>query len=262
MSKKNKKRKKQALEKQQEKKIRELTKENIRLRNEVSLLKNEIQQEHAATRRLVKKRDSIHSLFMLQARRENTFSQKSHFSYFRHALKNASLFRAYSKIINTVRHFTFVTTTIQVVLTLLTILKSGVIFLISTSAFLVTLPFTVLLSGIGAILTLFGSKKATATNKPILSGKKVYVFFPAKKSIVRTDSYFAGFVDSMLHQPDAVCVIVTQGFFFSRGITGKKNYFFTSRVEKDNLIIVRRHYYFKLKKSIIEPYAKKITEIF
>lgn len=262
MSKKNKNQRVKGAQISQEERIRQLTKENIRLRNEIATLKNEIQQGSAATRRFTKKRDSVQSMFFHQARRENTFSQKTHFAYFRHALKNASLLRFYSKIVNTVRHFTFVNTAIKIVLFILTIVKSGAIFLISTSTFIVSFPFMFLLSGIGAMLTMLGSHKATKTNRPILTDKNVCVFFPAKKSAIRDGTYFSGFVKSMSEQPDTVCIIVTQGFFFSRGISGNKKFFLASRVDSDNVIIVRRHYYFKLKQSIILPKSKKLTEIY
>ena len=262
MEKRNKKTERKQAALRQEEKIRELTRENMQLRSEIEFLKNEIQQSSASKRRILKKRDSIKSIFMHQARRENTYSQDKYFSYFKHALKNASLFRAYTQIINTVRHLTFISTTIQIVFFILTLLQSGIIFLISTSAFIVSLPFTFLISGTGAMLTFLGSRKATRVNTPLLRGKKVCVFFPGKKSVIRDGSYFSGFVKSMSNRPNTVCIIVTQGLFFSRGISKNKKYFFTSRVEGENIIIVRKHYYFKLKKKIIEPYSSDITEIY
>ena len=258
MSNKNKK----ASKSSQDERIVQLTKENLRLKNEVAELKNELQQRSAATRRFTKKRDAIHSMFLHQARRENTFSQSSKSAYFSRALKNASVVRAYSQILNTVKRFTFVTTTVQVILFILTILKSGIIFLISTSAFIVSLPFVLLISGIGTIFTMLGSKKATAENTPILSGKNVCVFFPAKKSVIKNRTYFADFVRTMADRPNTVCVIVTQGFLFSRGISNEKKFFFTSRLDAPNVLLVRRHYYFKLKKRIIEPLARDLTEIY
>ena len=242
--------------------IRQLTRENLRLKNEVASLKNELQQRSAATRRLTKRRDAVHSMFLHQARRENTFSQSSSSDYFRHAVKNASVIRAYSQILNSVKRLTFITTTIQVVLFILAVLKSGVIVLISTSAFIISLPFVLMLSGIGTILTMLGSKKATAENTPILTDKTVCVFFPLKKSVIRDKTYFADFVRTMASHPDTVCVIVTQGFFFSRGISDTRKLFFTSRLDAPNILLVRRHYYFKLKKSIIQPLSRNLTEIY
>ena len=262
MSKKTKRSNRTASLKATDEQIRKLQRENAQLRNEVANLKNEIQQQRASTRRIVKKKDTVKSTFLHQARNENTFSQEGFFPYFRRALKNASWFRGYSQIINTVRHFTFITTTIQVVLFILTILKSGIIFLISTSAFIIAFPFMLLLSGVGTVLTLLGSKKATRTNIPILKGKNVCVFFPAKKSMLCEDSYFSGFVRSMSTRPNTVCVIVTQGMFFSQGISGKKDFFLASRYDDENIIIVRKHYYFKLKNKIIKQYSANLTEIY
>lgn len=243
--------------------IRELTKENIQLRREIETLKGELERGRPSARRLLRKRDAVQSAFSHQARRPDTYAEENPFVYFFKALKNASFFRVYTDIINAVRHFTFVTTTIQVVLFILIIVKSSAILLISTSAFIVALPFIILVSGLGTALSIIGSRKATRINRPLVKDKDVYVFLPAKKSVIRPDSYFAGFVKEIATAaPNRVCVIVTQGFFASRGIGKKKKYFFTSRKEDENIIIVRRHYYYKLKNRILIPEASSVNEIY
>ena len=243
--------------------LRELTLENQRLRREIASLKSEIERGTPSTKRLLQKRDTIASTFSHQARRQETYSQENAFSYFFKALRNASFFRVYKDILYTVRHLAFVTTTIQIILIILTIIKSSAIFLISTSAFIVALPFIFLFSAVGTALTVFGSRRATRINRPLVKNKDVYVFLPAKKSAIRPDSYFAGFVrETAAADPERVCVIVTQGFFFSRGISKKRRYYFTSRKEDENIIIVRRHYYYKFKNKIAIPEARSVNEIY
>ena len=242
--------------------IRELTLENQRLRREIASLKGEIERGTPSTKRLLRKRDAIESTFTHQARRNETYSEEGFFAYFIKALKNASFFRIYKDILYAVRHFAFVTTTIQIILIILTVLKSSAILLISTSAFIVALPFIFLFSAVGTALTVFGSRRATRINRPLVKDKDVYVFLPAKKSAIRPDSYFAGFVRETSADPDRLCVIVTQGFFFSRGISKKRRYYFTSRKEDENIIIVRRHYYYKFKNKIAIPEARSVNEIY
>ena len=100
-------------------------------------------------------------------------------------------------------------------------------------------------------------------NRPLVKGKDVYVFLPAKKSAIDPNSFFAGFVKETANAaPSRVCVIVTQGFFFSRGIGKSRKYYFTSRKEADNIIIVRRHYYYKFKNKILVPEARSVSEIY
>jgi hypothetical protein len=243
--------------------IRELTKENMRLRREVESLKGELERGRPSTRRLLRKRDAVESTFSNQARRQDIYAQENAFSYFTRALGNASFFRVYKDILHTVRRLSFVTTTIQIILIILTIIKSSAIFLISTSAFIVALPFIFLFSALGTVLTVIGSRRATMVNRPLVKGKDVYVFLPAKKSAIDPNSFFAGFVKEMADgAPDRVCVIVTQGFFFSRGIGKSRKYYFTSRKEADNIIIVRRHYYYKFKNKILVPEARSVNEIY
>lgn len=243
-------------------KIRELKNENLRLKREIAQLKSEIERTKSSTRRLLKKTDSTNKLFLQQARRENTFSQDAYFSYFKNSFKNASVFRIYADIVNTVKHFTFFTTAIQIFLFLFSIIKSGAIILISTSAFIVSLPFILLVSGVGAILTFLGTKKANEQNRPLIKAKKVCVFFPAKRSAISPQSYFSGFVKTTAQDKNTVCVIVAPGFFFSGSIFGRKKFFFTSRRDAENIITVRRRYYFKFKQRIVIPESSSICEIY
>ena len=233
--------------------IRELTKENMRLQREVESLKGELERGRPSTRRLLRKRDAVESTFSHQARRHDTYAQENYFSYFLRAFRNASFFRIYKDILHTVRRLSFVTTTIQIILIILTIIKSGAIFLISTSAFIVSLPFIFLFSALGTVLTVIGSRRATMVNRPLVKDKDVYVFLPAKKSAIKETANAA---------QSRVCVIVTQGFFFSRGIGKSRKYYFTSRKEADNIIIVRRHYYYKFKNKILVPEARSVSEIY
>ena len=131
------------------------------------------------------------------------------------------------------------------------------------SFIIVSLPFIFLFSALGTVLTVIGSRRATRINRPLVKDKDVYVFLPAKKSAIDPKAYFAGFVKEMADgAPDRVCVIVTQGFFFSRGIGKSRKYYFTSRKEADNIIIVRRHYYYKFKNKILVPEARSVSEIY
>lgn len=243
-------------------KIRELTNENMRLQREIVFLKNELQRQKRSTRQLLRRRDKVESAFLRQAKDEGAFSQEKYFSYIRHSVKNASVFWIYAGIIDAVRRFTFVSTTIRILIFIISLIQSGAIFIISTSAFLIALPFVLLFSGVGFMLTLLGARKATQKARPLVKGKNVKVFFPVKRSAFDSESYFAGMVRDMASQPNSLCVIVAPGLFFSRGISGKRKYYFTTRSDGENVIIVRKHFYYRFKNSILLKDARRITEIY
>lgn len=249
-------------ERESREKIRELTDENMRLHREIDFLKNELQREKRSTRQLLHKRDKVESAFLRQAKNEGAFSQKKYFSYIRHSVKNASVFWIYAGIINAVRRFTFVSTTIRILIFLLSLIQSGAVFIISTSAFIIALPFVFLFSGIGFMLTFLGSRRAIQKARPMVKGKKVTVFFPANRRAFDNDSYFSGMVREVAAKPDSLCVIVSPGLFFSRGIFEKRRYYFTTRTDGDNVVIVRRHFYYRFKNRVLLKDAAKITEIY
>jgi len=242
--------------------IRELTDENMRLNREIAFLKNELQRQKRSTRQLLHRKNKVESAFLRQAKNESAFSQKEYFSYIRHSVKNASVFWIYAGIIDAVRRFTFVSTTIRILLFIFSFIQSGAVFIISTSAFLIALPFVFLFSGIGFMLTFMGSRKAIQKTRPLVKGKSVKVFFPAKRGAFNSESYFAGMVKDMAAQPNSLCVIVAPGLFFSRGISEKRRYYFTTRADGENIVIVRKHFYYRFKKRVLLNDAERITEIY
>ena len=243
-------------------KIRELTDENMRLNREIAFLKNELQREKRSTRQLLHRRNKVEAAFLRQAKNEGAFSQKEYFSYIRHSVKNASVFWIYAGIIDAVRRFTFVSTTIRILIFIISLIQSGAVFIISTSAFIIALPFVFLFSGIGFMLTFLGARKATQRTRPLVKGKNVTVFFPVKRSAFDSDSYFAGMVKDIAKQPNSLCVIVAPGLFFSRGISKKRRYYFTTRKDGDNIIIVRKHFYYRFKNRVLLRDANRTTEIY
>ena len=253
---------KKIAEREKTDKIRELTEENMRLHREIAFLKNELQGQKSSAKRLLKRRDKISSLFIRQAQNESTFSEENFLSYAKNLIKNASVFWVYSSIIDTVRRFTFISTTIRILIFILSFVQSSAIFIIWTSALIISLPFVFLFTGIGLMLTFLGSRNAIIKARPIVKGRQVTVFFPAKKSAFAENSYFSGMVNETAAKSNSLCVIVSPGLFFSRGIYGKRRYYFATRKESENVIVVRKHFYYRFKNKVLINCANSISEIY
>lgn len=243
-------------------KIRELTEENMRLHREIGFLKNELQNQKNSVVHRFKKRSKTESAFLRQARNENAFAQEQFFSYAKRLIKNASVFWVYSSIIDAVRRFTFISTTIRVFIFIFSLIQSSAVFILWTSAIIVSLPFVFLISGIGFMLTFLGGKRATKRARPLVANKKVTVFIPANKKAFSSDRYFAGMVSETAKKPNALAVIVSPGLFFSKGIYGKRRYYFTTRRESENVIVVRKQFYYRFKNKVLLDEAQSITEVY
>lgn len=239
--------------------IKELLAENSRLKKENAALKDELHNKSAVS---FGNKDKAFSALRNQAKTQKAFSQKKYFSYLRELIKNASFFRAYSVIINSVKKFTFISTSLKVLVFILSTVHSGAVFLISTSAFIVSLPFSLLISGASFILTFIGSRKSTKRIRPLIAEKKVYALFPSRKQLSGKSAYLTGFVNELAQDENSAVIIVSPFFFSQTGVSESKKAFASSRFDGKNTVIVRRHYYFTLKQKVILKNSNNLVEIY
>ena len=242
------------------KQLKELQKENQRLKRENKMLKNELEEMYG--HKLRHKKNKYQSAFHHQAQTQQLFSKKRYFGYVIEALKRTSVFHIYTKIIHTIRKFTFVRLTVLILLAIFSAIQTSAVFVIATSFFVVSLPFTLLISNSAMILTFFGRRRINQANRQLLSEKNVIVFFPPKGHSKATAPFLCGMIEEFSRKENHVCVVVSPYVFDRRGICGAKGRpYFCSRTDSEGILLVRSAYYFTLKKKIFNQ-ASSVTEIY
>lgn len=241
--------------------IKELKAENRHLRQEVSALKHELErsQERILTR---KSADPHMALLTHQAQNEILFSKKRYFTYIFQLISFTSIFNIYKRILAFFRRYALISTTLKIILAILTVVQSSAIFVIATSASFVALPFILVCSYAVFFLAHFNRKRNDAFNKKLLRHKRIFVFFPPKKRALSPDSYFSGMVEELSKSPDHICIVVSPHFWRNRGLFGNNKHYRFSRAESESILLVRRQYYFMLKKNIFNESSNEITEIY
>ncbi len=259
MSKKSSRKQAHKIDKEEET-LKELKKENRRLRREIDTLHLELEEIKGEASQ--SKNDFVHSEFEKQAQNEYLFSKNRYSAYIYDQIRRTSVFQVYAKIIRSVRRFTFIKTTLKILAILLGAIESSAIFVISASFFVISLPFTLFISNATLILTFFKGKQINAANKERILEKKVTILFPQKGHPFTPNSYFCSMAEDIAKDESNFCIIVSPYFWSSTGLHGKKGKpFLASRLEKDNILMIRRHYFFTLKKKVLSSSAH-ITEIY
>ncbi len=249
------------MDEQSKREIRELRAENRRLRHELHSLKRELEVYEG--RAAHDRNDQIQSSFDAQAKNEILFSKNRYFSYIWEVIKRTSVFRLYTKLLRLFRRFNFIRITVGILATVLLALQTGALFVLSASASVISIPFTFLVTYATFLFSVFHVRKDCRIHRVKMMDKKIYVFFPSKKGALCQNSYFSGMVADFSQRPDSFCVIVCPYFWSRRGLNGVKGKpYISSRAEGDNLLIVRRHYYFTMKKRIFSSFPEKITELY
>ena len=242
--------------------LRALLSENRALKREIQSLRWELEGKSEQTK-LGAREDEFRARLKRHARCERIFSRTRYSAYIWDQARQTTAFQLYTRLIRTVRRYTFVRTALRVTLAVSAAIHSGAILLLCASIFLISLPFTLLIFSAPLLLTFLLGSRIHRINQDRMKDRKILVFFPPKKRALRKKSFFCGMVLEQAKKDGQFCVIVSPYFWSSTGIDGRKGKpYLASRAEKENILMVRRHYYFIMKKRIFSKLSTYVTEIY
>ncbi len=238
--------------------IKALTEENQKLKQEIENLKEEI-DSIKKDKILHKKGDAVSVSFENQALNAKLYSKKSYTTYLAGLIANTSFFRLYKRLLYIVRKYTFISTTLKIIAYILTFVQSGALFVLAASVSIISLPFTFIIGYSALAAALFGRRRLNKKLSKFFDGKNIFVMFPQRGNELNSDSFFSGNAKEFAKGENNAVIIVSPYFFSSRSISGKKKVFISAREEDENILTVKRHYYFTLKRKLLKTDMKKIT---
>lgn len=242
------------------KRITELSEENEKLRIEIDALKRELEKTkgrsgHHST-------DTASSVFERQSTGARLFSKRSYSAYLMGLIANTSVFKLYRKFLDYLRKYSFITTTLKIVSFIFTFLETSAVFILAASFFVVSLPLTFLVGYAALLLTMFGKRRAKRKVKKAIEDKKVTILFPQRGKALSEDSFFAGMTRDICRRTGGVAIVVSPYFYSTRGISKSKRLFLSMRDESNGILLVRRHFFFSLKRRILKDKRNDITVIY
>lgn len=242
-----------------EEELRALRKENLRLRKSITALKKELKQTRECT--LFEERRTSDAMLQKQAARGRLFGAKSYFSFLYRAFRHSFLFRLYKRIFTFLRRFRFLTYTLALVSYLLIILEASAALVLSTSFFLFAIPLSFLATQGFVLLTRTARRKANEQNAVLFRGKRLAVFFPPRRGLSKS-RYFVGLVKDFAADEHTVAIVVSPYILSGRGMDRKRGFFLIQRTDGARILLVRRPYYFSMKKHLFKSVPSSIIEIF
>jgi len=177
------------------------------------------------------------------------FSKKSYLGYIIAIIKSSPIPTIYTQVINTVRRYTFITTSLKIIAFIFIIVQSSTFFLSSTSAIILSVLITLTVSYVIFLLTFVSDSIISDQFKKSISQKKLYILFPPKGNAFSPPSYFLSLIHDISKIPNTLIIIVSPYWLSSYGTSNNKKFFFILRQDAQNVVIVRRHYYFSLKRK-------------
>ncbi|MBE6589284.1 MAG: NRT1/PTR family MFS transporter [Ruminococcaceae bacterium] len=162
------------------------------------------------------------------------FSQNSLLSYFKRALEWIRRFRLAAFLINA---FTVLSS----------LLQTGAALILGTVLFLIALPLCVCLM-LGILLTaLLESRRSNRLLLDKTKNKRIYVLFLKEHA----GDFFSANARELATREGCAVVVVSPYWIRSEGIC--KGYFYcTQREEAKDLYLIRRYYFFSLRKHVLK----------
>ena len=169
-----------------------------------------------------------------------------HFTvYLYRIFTNAPLYLQWKRLLAYVRKFRTVAFILRIIGILVTVLETGALVILTTAIFLVLLPILAALM-LGILITAqIDSRRANQTVKKTLEDKRVYLFF-----LPRGNASFLCAWAKELAKAGNAAVLISPYWISPRGLRGKE-FYFTIRTEEQNLYLIRRYYFFSLRKSVL-----------
>ncbi|MBO5305986.1 MAG: hypothetical protein J6B12_04410 [Clostridia bacterium] len=149
------------------------------------------------------------------------------------------------------RRFRLVSLLFRIYSYLLVLLQLGTAFVVIVIGILILLPI-LLLSAISIIFSaLVLYRKQNTHMEKELENKRILVFFPIRDGELETDGLWKAHIRELATQKNTAILIVSPFFWSGKGLCGNRFYFLL-RKENSNIYLLRKHYYFSLKRKIFE----------
>ena len=182
-----------------------------------------------------------------QSLRAHTHAAKGYFDFLRRSLRATDSFAVYRRIRAVFAPTLWIGRALRVAWRILSVVETGTFLLLLTLLFLLLLPFLLVLSLSFLCVALLWRRRENTRLSARLCGARVLVFFPKE----RTD-FFDRACAALA--ADYTVLIVTD--FLSEFACGAKISPLHAAVHrKDGVLIVREHYYFYLRKTLLRESA-------
>ncbi len=243
--------------------LERLSEENSLLHKRNAELENEILRLRSASMlRRDRSGDETEKLWWIEGREEILMKSRSYPRYIFSLVKSNSLWLFVLRWLSHFRRFRLLSIVFRWITKIIVLAESGVAFLAWFSFMLIALPVLAVISLASLTVALFRSKNANTFFREELRGKKVYILFSHKKQLEkkRASNFFSENVQDLAS--DGSVVFVVSPYFFGKKGLGGRSFYVTARKESTNIYLVRKNYFFMLRRRVIDKTAGEVITIY
>lgn len=208
-----------------------------------------------------KKRRKPENELLARAAFSTVSENQTYLSFTLGLFQSSRLFRVWERYVKYFRRFRFVTTAMRLLPWILLLISTNTLLYAIAAVAVILVPLLVL-----TILSLVASApiRHRSMNDRMakhLFEKTVYVIFPERAKEFAGAAFWKANVLDLAADSDARVVIVSPFLLSPRGLN-ENRFYFNARRETPNVFLVRRHYFFSLRRNVLIPLVKRLILIY
>ncbi|MBE6662142.1 MAG: hypothetical protein E7606_02530 [Ruminococcaceae bacterium] len=198
---------------------------------------------------------------LARARTETLLNKRNYFSYLSSLLQKTQFFHVWRYYTGLFRKFKFVSLLLRLYSYLLLLLQFGTAFFVIVLGILLLLPLLVLSVGSVIFSALLLYRRENKRLASLLKEKRVTVFFPTRDGELERGDFWKAHIQELSEQEDNAVLIISPFFWSGKGMTSNRFYLLL-RKEKENVYLLRKHYYFSLRRAILDKMRDSLALIY
>ena len=182
------------------------------------------------------------------------FSQKSYLRYLIHTFKSSAAGSIFQRISLYLRR-------LRLIRNVGAIFSAIIVTLLVSAFFITLLPFLLVLTLLALVAVCLRARAANRMISRAIDGKHVRIIIPPEGITFKNNTFLERSAKAMSQEPDTIVLVVSPHFFSTKGMGGK-GIFFTARRESDQLYLIRKSYYFILRRRVLDAHAQDMTVMY
>lgn len=234
--------------------------ENAALRRQVaSLRKNNseyaLHQDTPPFRGNRKRGEQAHILALLRSRRRRAhhYDKPTYLRFLIDCFTDSTFYTWWTRVLSYVRRIRLVRTIGLILVLVFTAVQTSALFVVFSAVYLTLLPFLVLSSGLGLLASVLHARTVNRRLQARLAGQHIRILLPSRAVDFTPDAqpFFFASARQMATEPKTAVIVVSPYAWSTKGFRGHRM-FVTARHEGDGLYLVRKYYYFILRRQVLD----------
>lgn len=238
--------------------------------DEVAELKRRLEAEkkiNAALKRRINRltaetayRQAGNSYDTLMASGSFLFYSDSFFSYVIESLRSTSVYSRWDRFLIYYRRLRMISVSFRVATYIFAFIQTSAALILLFSIMVVALPaFFIIVFLIISAAIVENARNNHAIEK-LINNRKTFVFLALSPSAFDINSFFRANITELSMRENTLIIVVSPFLLSSKGLYGARPYI-SAKTENHSVIIIRKNYFYSLKKKILRKHSGNITVV-